>query len=96
MLTLRMSRDCNADPPQENDKGREDENWEREIAEYDSAKTGNTNAVLLEIQYENKRPILLCDGRVLTKMAPSRAGMYMMTEAYPLPIERCAASVTPI
>ncbi len=35
----------------------------------------------LEIQYENRRPVLLCDGSVLTRIDPSRAGTNNKTEA---------------
>lgn len=36
---------------------------------------------LRETQYENKSPILLCDGRVLTRIEPSSPGMNMSTHA---------------
>jgi len=50
---------------------------------------------VLEIQYENSKPILLENGRALTRIAPSIAGMYISTPAYDLPMNCCEARVTP-
>lgn len=50
---------------------------------------------LLEIQYENSKPILLENGSALTSIEPSIAGMYNSTPAYDLPIDACEARTTP-
>jgi hypothetical protein len=41
--------------------------------------------VLLEIQYENKRPTLLWLGNVLTRIDPRKAGINIRAAAYPRP-----------
>jgi hypothetical protein len=49
----------------------------------------------LEIQYETNNPTLFCDGSVLTRMAPRSAGINIRNAAYPRPMARCDANVTP-
>jgi hypothetical protein len=49
----------------------------------------------LDTQYENRSPILLCDGSVFTRTAPTMAGMYSRTPEYALPSLGMEASVTP-
>ena len=50
----------------------------------------------LEIQYETNNPTLFCDDRVLTRTAPTSAGINIRKAAYPRPMARCDANVTPI
>jgi hypothetical protein len=50
---------------------------------------------VLEIQYENSKPILLENGSVLTSIEPSIAGIYISTPAYDLPMCGCEARTTP-
>lgn len=51
---------------------------------------------VLEIQYENSKPILLENGSVLTSIEPSIPGMYISTPAYDLPMDGCGTrTVTP-
>ena len=49
----------------------------------------------LEIQYETNNPTLFCDDSVLTRTAPTSAGINIRNAAYPRPIARCDANVTP-
>jgi len=49
----------------------------------------------LEIQYENNKPILLFDGSVLTRTVPRSAGINIRAAAYPRPMARWDANVTP-
>ena len=49
----------------------------------------------LEIQYETNNPTLFCDDSVLTRTAPTSAGINIRTAAYPRPMARCDANVTP-
>lgn len=49
---------------------------------------------VLAIQYENNRPILLCDGRVFTRIAPSIATQYASAPENARPFFQYVADVT--
>lgn len=58
-------------------------------------KIANGTMAVMHVQYENNRPILLENGRLVTRIAPMMAGMYISAPAYKRPMGSCDASVTP-
>lgn len=89
-----MASDDGCVPAKKNHKGSENEDCETNLKI--RFKQGfNMSIGLLEIQYENKRPTLSCEGSLLTRMEPSRAGTNMSAAAYPRPIARWEATVIP-
>ena len=92
LLTFCMASDDGCDPSKKNHEGSENEDYQINVR---LKQHFNTSIGLLEIQYENNRPTLLCEGSLLTRMDPSNAGTNMSAAAYPRPIARREATVTP-
>ena len=94
LLTFCMASNDGCDPAKQNHKGGENEDCETNL-KIRFKQDFKMNIGLLEIQYENKRPTLSCEGSLLTKMEPSRAGTNMSAAAYPRPTTRREATVIP-
>ena len=89
-----MASDNGCDPAKKNHKGGENEDCETNFNVRFEQDFNMING-LLEIQYENKRPTLSCEGSLLTRIEPSKAGTNMSAAAYPRPTARWEATVIP-